>query len=110
MNKAKHNYCIFTAQLDNEAVFCYDAICDSMEEVDEEEARYNGKLSAAYPLIVRGETYADKQANLRYLAVEISNNLCGGLSWGEDAILQRFFYTSGKRYGLLREFRENGIC
>ena len=31
-------------------------------------------------------------------------------SWGELAVFGDYFYTMGKRYGLLREFRENGIC
>ena len=31
-------------------------------------------------------------------------------SWGELAYFEDDFYTMGKRYGLLREFRENCIC
>ena len=31
-------------------------------------------------------------------------------SWGELAVFGDYFYTMGKRYGLLREFRDNGIC
>ena len=30
-------------------------------------------------------------------------------SYGGLAILTNYFYRLGKRYGLLREFRENGI-
>ena len=30
-------------------------------------------------------------------------------SYGGLAILQDYFYKYGKRYGLLKEFRENGI-
>jgi hypothetical protein len=32
------------------------------------------------------------------------------MSWGELATYQAYFEAIGKRYGLLREFRENGIC
>ena len=32
------------------------------------------------------------------------------MSWGELAAYQAYFEAIGKRYGLLREFRENGIC
>lgn len=31
-------------------------------------------------------------------------------SWGELAEWGDYFYKMGKRYGLLTEFRENGIC
>lgn len=31
-------------------------------------------------------------------------------SWAELAEKQAYFYEMGKRYGLLREFHENGIC
>jgi hypothetical protein len=31
-------------------------------------------------------------------------------SWGELADWCEYFYKLGKRYGLLKEFRENGIC
>ena len=30
-------------------------------------------------------------------------------SYGELAIIGEYFYKLGKRFGLLREFRENGI-
>ena len=32
------------------------------------------------------------------------------LSWGECAWIGEYFERLGKRYGLLKEFRENGIC
>lgn len=31
-------------------------------------------------------------------------------SWGELADFGEYFEKLGKRYGLLKEFRENGIC
>ena len=31
-------------------------------------------------------------------------------SWGELAEWTNYFYKLGKRYGLLKEFKENGIC
>ena len=71
---------------------------------------YNCKLTEAYPLIVRGKTWKEKKAFLHQLALDISYAECGGLSWGEEAILGDFFERYGKRFGLLREFRENGIC
>ncbi len=32
------------------------------------------------------------------------------MSWGELADWQEHFEKLGRRYGLLQEFRENGIC
>ena len=32
------------------------------------------------------------------------------LSYGELADAQEYFEKQGRRYGLLQEFRENGIC
>ena len=59
---------------------------------------------------VKGESYAERKENLRNIAVEFSHNAIFGLSYGELYHIQNFFETMGKRYGLLREFRENAIC
>lgn len=32
------------------------------------------------------------------------------MSWGELAEAQSYFEKLGKRYGLLAEFKENGLC
>jgi hypothetical protein len=60
---------------------------------------------------VSGKTYTERKENLRDLAIEYSNNVgetC--LSYGELAEIGCFFEKNGKRYGLLKEFKENGIC
>ena len=73
---------------------------------------------------VRGKTYAEKQDNLRGLAIDFqiahdlpveSDGLSTvlsmiSLSWKEWYDLRNFFRTNGRRYGLLREFKENCIC
>ena len=38
--------------------------------------------------------------------IDFSNH---NYSYGELAVFQEHFYKLGKRYGLLKEFRENGI-
>lgn len=60
---------------------------------------------------IGGKTYKDRQNNLRELAIDYSNNYAS-LSWSysELAEICNYFYENGKRYGLLKEFRENGIC
>ena len=59
---------------------------------------------------VKGKTYADRKEFVRDLAIEYSNNQACGLSWGEVAYIDNMFYKLGKRYGLLKEFKENCIC
>lgn len=57
-----------------------------------------------------GKTYADKKDNLREMAIDFQHTDEGGLSYGELLEIQDFFERYGRRFGLLREFRENGIC
>lgn len=59
---------------------------------------------------VKGKTYADRKEFVRNMAINYSNNQACGLSWGEVAMISDMFYTLGKRYGLLKEFKENAIC
>lgn len=59
---------------------------------------------------VKGKTYADRKEFVRDLAINYSNNQACGLSWSEVAYVDDMFYTLGKRYGLLKEFKENCIC
>ncbi len=59
---------------------------------------------------VKGKTYADRKEFVRDLAIEYSNNQACGLSWYEVGMVSDMFYKLGKRYGLLKEFKENCIC
>ena len=56
-------------------------------------------------------SYQDKKNYIRSQAVEysLSSSLIP-LSYMELMIIEDYFYKMGKRFGLLREFRENGIC
>lgn len=58
---------------------------------------------------ISGKTYAEKKEYARNLAIEYSYN-DSAISWGELTRVQGFFEKIGRRYGLLREFRENAIC
>lgn len=60
---------------------------------------------------IRGNSYAEKKASLEDLAMDYYSNF-SMLSWsyGELAEIQDFFYTNAKRYGLLKEFKENCVC
>ena len=56
-------------------------------------------------------SYEEKKQQARNLAIDYSNNF-SSLSWSysELAEICNFFEKVGKRYGLLKEFHENGIC
>lgn len=60
--------------------------------------------------VIHGKNYRERKNCLENIAVEFLNNVICGLSYGELYHIQKFFETMGKRYGLLREFRENAIC
>ncbi len=55
--------------------------------------------------------YAESKAKAIEKAMEYQSSYAEGkqYSYGELADIQRRFEKLGKRYGLLREFRENGI-
>lgn len=59
---------------------------------------------------VHGKNYRERKNSLEEIAIEFLNNAVCGLSYGEIYHIQNFFEIMGKRYGLLREFRENCIC
>lgn len=62
-------------------------------------------------LSVKGKTYEEKKQSLYDLAIEYQYNFAP-LSWsyGELYELNNFFEKNAKRYGLLKEFKENAIC
>lgn len=62
------------------------------------------------PFETHGKSYADRRESVRETAVEWSNCEAWPLSWGEVQIIADWFYRMGKRYELLTEFRENGLC
>lgn len=55
-------------------------------------------------------TYKQAKENARQIAIDWQiNDSDYEYSYEGWAILGDYFYKLGKRYGLLREFRENGI-
>ena len=60
---------------------------------------------------ISGKNYREKQASLEDLAKDWQLHFCDfGWSYGELMVIQTYFYENGKRYGLLKEFKENCIC
>lgn len=54
-------------------------------------------------------TYMAHKAKARQAAIDWQLSLKGGESYGEMTEAQNRFGKLAKRYGLVREFRENGI-
>ena len=55
-------------------------------------------------------TYRELKERARQAAIDWQNdNIDFQYSYEGLITLQNYFYKSGKRYGLLKEFRENGI-
>lgn len=60
---------------------------------------------------ISGKTYEERKYNAEELAKDWQYNFAS-LEWsyGELYEINNYFYTIGKRYGLLRVFKENAIC
>ena len=56
-------------------------------------------------------TYETKKENARQEAIDWQSDFCNhNYRYGELAEFEYHFEKLGRRYGLLREFRESGIC
>ena len=58
---------------------------------------------------ISGSTYQERKNAARDLAIDFQHVQRPGLSWGEFAKIGDFFEEVGRRYGLIREYHENGI-
>lgn len=78
---------------------------------DEHEYALTGdEVLWALPLTTSGASYRERKENLRELAVSAMEAISeANYSYGELADIGDFFNRAGKNYGLLREFRENGV-
>lgn len=60
---------------------------------------------------ISGKTYREKKASLEELAKDWQIHFSQyNWSYSELAEIEDYFYENGKRYGLLKEFKENCIC
>lgn len=80
-------------------------------------AWFNDTFTAPYtwvfPLKVTGKTYAERKASLVEFAMDWQRTFTDfGIDWsyGEFVTVYDFLERNARRYGLIREFRENGIC
>lgn len=61
------------------------------------------------PFKLSGKTYAERKNAARQLAIDYQYTDCGGLSYGELSAISAYFENVARRYGLIQEYRENGI-
>lgn len=75
-----------------------------------EKKNQNGQNSVATSALERNTKYQQKKNQLINEAIEWQQSNCDTeiteKEWAEKTY---YFYIMGKRYGLLREFQENGI-
>ena len=70
-------------------------------------------IHSIVPFEIHGKTYAERKDSLYNIALDFMTadaEAQGGLSYYEWTRIGQFFSKNAKRYGLLEEFRENGIC
>lgn len=58
---------------------------------------------------IHGKTYAERQNCLHDIAVNFQTACTGDLYYSEIEKIVDWFEKNGKRYGLTREFKENGM-
>ena len=65
-----------------------------------------------FTLEVKGNNYRERKSDIEDKAhiLQDAQIEYTGLSYMEYMILDNFFETNGKRYGLYKEFKENAIC
>lgn len=59
---------------------------------------------------VKGKNYRERQSSVETTARDFQAADIGGLFMSDYARICDWLTTQGKRYGLLKEFRENAVC
>lgn len=105
---------MFIARLKDKYSSERDAICNLYDD-NEISIFYNETFSPdieyqILPFKISGKTYAERKNAARNLAIEYQIITdCGGLSYGELSAIRAYFENIAARYGLIQEYRENGI-
>ena len=91
-----------------ESLFCAESDLERMERL------LDITVLRVLPFEIGGRNYRERQNSLRDLAIDFQLTNDGDtdvqLSIGEMGAASAYFERMGRRYGLLREFRENAIC
>ena len=71
----------------------------------------NTEIITLIDFTVHGRTYQEQKASVESIAIDWSNSGdVSGLYMSDLWVLSDWFYKNGKRYGLLKDFTENGLC
>jgi hypothetical protein len=91
-----------------ESLFCANSDLEHLKDI------LDISVVFVLPFEIHGKSYAERKESLRDLAIDFQYNNDGDtdvqLSMGEWGAACDFFEENGRKYGLLREFRENCIC
>lgn len=90
--------------------FTTDYLLDSTEELSAVSFDDDVLIDRVLEFKVSGNSYDEKKASLRNLAIGFQSSCQGGLSYADIYWTEQFFRTNGKRYGLLEEFERECIC
>ena len=109
MNKAKYVVFVTEAKVADNGLTLSDTWVTTREQFREKTWSPEIEIAWCAPLTVIGKTYKEKKESLRNFIKDFMYYDCGGLSWGELAIIEGFIEQSAKQYGLLNELRSEGI-
>ena len=102
--KAKWNFCDKTTSV----------IYENEKDMIADAKKHDVSILFMLPFTIHGKTYSERRESLRDLAIDFQANNDGDttyqLSMYECGMASDYFERNGKKYGLLREFRENCIC
>ncbi len=93
-----------------------ESIFDSLEQYKDFFSDYDLRSATpitTIPLKATGKTYREKQQSVRDVILDISSaqqDVNGeGLSWGEESMMYSWLLNMAKRYGLTKEFINEGL-
>jgi hypothetical protein len=82
-----------------------------LEEWEKDTFRPDTENIKILDFTIKGKSYQEKKENARQLAIDWQLNFaCLSWSYGELFEITSYFEKIGKRYGLLKELKENAIC
>ena len=97
------------AEQDNNVLFTESFLFNSEKDFIEATFSPSIEIVTVIRFQLHGSTYSERKESLRDLAIECSNSEIADLSYSEECDIYWYFLENGKRYGLLKEFRENAI-
>ena len=86
-------------------------LCMDRKELVKETSRPGAETDLVIDFTIHGKEYRTRKADCEYIAILWSNEAdTTGLYMSDMYHIADWFYRNGKRYGLLADFIENGLC